>query len=56
MEPITRIVTDLHDAQTWEGAGDKCNELGLRLLTINSEGRNVQVEQVLQGFNEMYKV
>ena len=56
VEQITKLVTYLHDAQTWEGAGDKCNERGLRLLAINSEEKNAQVEQVLQGLNETYEV
>ena len=50
----TRVVAEvgIHEEQTWEEARDKCDELGLRLMTINSKQKNTGVEQLLQGLDD----
>ena len=50
----TTVVAEvgIHKEQTWEEARDKCDELGLRLMTINSEQKNTEVEQLLRGLDD----
>ena len=47
-----RVVVLIHEEQTWEEARETCDELGLRLLTINSEKKNTKVAELLQEVNE----
>ena len=52
VEYRTRVVDEIHGEQTWEEAREECDQLGLRLLTINSEEKNTDVEHLLQGVND----
>ena len=48
------VFIDVHETQTWHGARDKCANLGLKLLTINSQEKNDEVAELLQELNETY--
>ena len=47
-----KVFSDVYDAQTWYEARDKCAELGLKLLTINSQEKNDELVELLQELNE----
>ena len=47
-----KVFKDVHEAQTWYGARDKCAEFGLHLLSINSEEKNDEVVEFLREVNE----
>ena len=49
-ETRQRVVVDIHEEKTSDEARETCNNLGLRLLTINSEEKNTKV--LLQDVNE----
>ena len=49
-----KVFTDVHEAQTWYGARDKCANLGLKLLTINSQQKSDEMAELLQELNETY--
>ena len=51
-ETRQRVVVDIHEEQTSDEARETCNNLGLRLLTINSEEKNTKVAELLQDVNE----
>ena len=45
-------MADIHEEQTWEGARETCDELGLRLLTINSVEKNTEVAKLLRDIDD----
>ena len=47
-----KVFTNVYEAQTWYGARDKCAERGLKLLTINSQEKKDEVEELLQELSE----
>ena len=47
-----KVFTNVYEAQTWYGARDKCANLRLKLLTINSQEKNDEVGELLQELNE----